>query len=394
MWYWVLIYVVWRTLRYCFQTYTLKRTQREYTPFRQVNVQEKLPLATKRPIVVTGGAGFLGSKIIEYLLLQGESNIWLFDVVPPSKVYDARVQFRQCDIQNRSQVFSLIAEASPTTIYHVAAFMCFAHTQPHQWRRAYAINVQGTVNLRDASLKYNVARFIYTSSSTVSVSKTNAHQNMTEEDPYVTKSTTLSHYQLTKALAEKCIRESHGKRLANGEKLQTIVVRPTSMVFGAGEKCGPLSLALNTYFAPLLNPKTMLDVVSVENVAYGELLAEYALRTQPSEVGGEAFCISNADPVCWADLYLLLQLHQRIILVTLMPWMYLSFACLSEIVQWVFRGRVSLGSLDQLSLATVALSLREYTFRPEKAKNLLGYEPLYTLEQGLENLYHAWSQGQ
>ena len=389
MWHWLLlcpIYWIYRTFRYCFQSYTLQRKPRTCPPFKTIDVSKYLPPAANVSIVVTGGSGFLGSKIIEYLLLQGETQIWNLDIVGPKKVHKS-VQFRKCDITNRKQVFTLFNEAKPVIVYHVAALLCYAQNLPHQWERAYKINVLGTKNLRDAALYHNASRFIYTSSSTVVVGKNQAHLNMTEDVPYVTDTTTFSHYQLTKALAEQDIRKSDGTRLRNDKVFHTVCLRPTSMVFGAGEKSGPLSMALLCCFAPLLNGKTMLDVVSVENVAYGELLAEFALRSDPCQVGGQAIGLSNNDPIQWGDLYLLLKPYQpRLVLVTLLPWMYLSSAWISETVQWLFKGKVSIGALDNLSSSTVNLSLKEYTFSPDKAKALLNYRPIYTLDQGLEHL--------
>lgn len=55
-----------------------------------------------------------------------------------------------------------------------------------------------------------------------------------------------------------------------------------------------------------------------------------------------------------------------------------------ELIQRVTRGRVNLGELGSLSVATWLVAGSTYTMRIDKAKRYLGYAPLYTVEEGIE----------
>src|SRR5687768_2479698 len=63
---------------------------------------------TQERVLVTGGAGFLGSHVVELLRARGAREVVV-------------VRSRDCDLVDRSAVARLIREQKPSSIVHLAA---------------------------------------------------------------------------------------------------------------------------------------------------------------------------------------------------------------------------------------------------------------------------------
>ncbi len=162
----------------------------------------------QKNILVTGGAGFIGSHLVERLL--GE-NIWRVSVVddfndfyapelkranisahlenPNFRLYEIDI----CDTQGLEAVF---AENEFDAIVHLAAR---AGVQPSLSQpKLYAeTNIGGTLNLLEMARKYNVRQFVFGSSS--SVYGVNCKIPFSEDDKI---SQPISPYAATKAAGE------------------------------------------------------------------------------------------------------------------------------------------------------------------------------------------------
>jgi len=121
------------------------------------------------PILVTGGAGFVGSYTVRALVDAG------FDVVvydigdyrPESRFVvgdDAeRIPLVRGGFESWPDVAEAIAEHRPAAIVHIANFMDIEYLDRHPYA-ALSINVTGTVNLLEAARLNGVQRFVYFSS--------------------------------------------------------------------------------------------------------------------------------------------------------------------------------------------------------------------------------------
>lgn len=133
---------------------------------------------TGRHVLVTGGAGFIGSHLVDRLLADGDTVTALdsFDTFydPARKRANLRgaarhPRFRlvEADIRDAARVAAAVAEARPDAIVHLAAR---AGVRPSIEQPAlYAeVNVQGTVHLLDSACRLDPRpRFVYASSSSV-----------------------------------------------------------------------------------------------------------------------------------------------------------------------------------------------------------------------------------
>ena len=113
-------------------------------------------------VLVTGGAGFIGSHVVDRLLADGH----LVDVVDnfstgrPGFV-NAKARPHSCDIRS-AQLDDVVARAEPEAVVHVAAQASVARSTADPLTDA-SVNVLGTINLLAACRRQRVARVVYLS---------------------------------------------------------------------------------------------------------------------------------------------------------------------------------------------------------------------------------------
>jgi len=127
-------------------------------------------------VLLTGGAGFIGSHLAEALLKRGSAVTILDNFAPfyPRAVKEANVQpaldrgaaLIEGDITDAALVERAFAAARPETVVHLAA--C-AGVRPSIADPAHyaLVNVVGAQRLLDAAVRHGAARFIVASSSSV-----------------------------------------------------------------------------------------------------------------------------------------------------------------------------------------------------------------------------------
>ena len=140
---------------------------------------------------VTGGAGFIGSHLCERLVRQGHSVVCLDNF---NHYYDPRIKRKNVESLLSHERYSLIEGdiLKPRLLERVfadGAFDCVVHLAARagvrpsiQRPRLYQkVNVEGTVNLLEYSVRSGVSKFILASSS--SVYGNNKKVPFSEEDP-------------------------------------------------------------------------------------------------------------------------------------------------------------------------------------------------------------------
>ena len=128
--------------------------------------------------IVTGGAGFIGSHLVDQLLTQGDS-VLIVDNFDPfydraqkvanlaDALQNSRCELAEFDIRDGARVDALVQHYDPDVIVHLAAR---AGVRPSiENPRDYVdVNVMGTVNwLEAAAHARRRPRFVYASSSSV-----------------------------------------------------------------------------------------------------------------------------------------------------------------------------------------------------------------------------------
>ena len=158
--------------------------------------------------LVTGGAGFIGSHLVDRLLSTDTTSITVVDdfndFYEPSikreniseHLKDSRYIVHEIDIRDRAALEQLFKESSFDCIVHLAARAGVrpSLSEPQLYTET---NINGTLNLLELARNYNVEQFVFGSSS--SVYGINAHVPFSENDPIRQP---ISPYAATKAAGE------------------------------------------------------------------------------------------------------------------------------------------------------------------------------------------------
>jgi UDP-glucose 4-epimerase len=118
-------------------------------------------------VLVTGGAGFIGSNLVDALLERGDEVVALDNLSTGRRDNLAGAVERGArlvveDIREAERMRELIEQERPEVVYHLAAQMDVRVSTARPTYDA-EINVLGTVNLLEAARQGGVRRLVYTS---------------------------------------------------------------------------------------------------------------------------------------------------------------------------------------------------------------------------------------
>ncbi|MFW5740060.1 MAG: NAD-dependent epimerase/dehydratase family protein [Myxococcota bacterium] len=214
--------------------------------------------------LITGGGGFLGTRLVELLLEQGHEVTVLARNTYP-RLERAGAKSVACDLRDADRVRDSINNVD--IVFHVAAKA--GYWGPLETYRA--VNVDGTRNVIDACRKNGIGRLVYTSTPSV-VGYAQEVENGSPKLPYADRHE--SPYPETKAEAERLVLE------ASGSDLATVALRP-HLIIGPGDN--QLMPRIITRAAagklPIVGDGTnRVDLTYVDNAAWAHIDA--------AEVGG------------------------------------------------------------------------------------------------------------
>ena len=161
-----------------------------------------------KSFLITGGAGFIGSHLVDRLLVTNAEHITVVDDFndfynPAIKrnnirqhLNDSRYQLAEVDIRDRAALDQALANNKFDCIVHLAARAGVRPSldQPELYNET---NVTGTLNLLEFARQHNIRQFVFGSSS--SVYGINAKVPFSEDDPI---SQPISPYAATKGAGE------------------------------------------------------------------------------------------------------------------------------------------------------------------------------------------------
>jgi len=134
-----------------------------------LNKENKRQQLTGKTILVTGGAGSIGSEIVRQvadyqpkkllILDQAETPLHNLRLEIEAKFPELNFKCIICDVGNRTRLDLLLKKSKIDVIYHAAAYkhVPLMEENPHE---AVFVNVQGTKNLADLAVKYEVGHFV------------------------------------------------------------------------------------------------------------------------------------------------------------------------------------------------------------------------------------------
>ncbi len=264
-------------------------------------------------MLLTGGAGFIGSHVAEALLRCGAQLIIvdnLDEFYPPAwkkaNLEEVRqvgaYDFFQLDICDVEELGKVMARTQPEVVVHLAARAGVRPSieQPRLYER---VNVGGTVNLLEAAREFGVRRFVFGSSSSVygATSRAPFSENQVELRP-------ISPYAATK-LAGEMLAYTYAHLFA----LPVVCLR---FFTAYGPRQRP-DLAIHKFTAlteagkpvPFFGDGTSgRDYTYVDDIVAGVLAAvDYEVPLVHGGAPFDVFNLGNSHPVTLAELVRLLE---------------------------------------------------------------------------------------
>jgi len=252
-------------------------------------------------VLVTGGAGFIGSHLVDHLLAEtGQQIIILDDFSTGSESNTAhynsdRVEIIQDDIRDNSVVESLVAKAD--AVYNLAAAVGVKNVVENPLK-SLQTNLSGTENVLSAAAEHNVPTFIASSSEVYGKSES---LPFSEEDDRVYGPTTSPRwgYATAKAADEFLALGYHEKY-----DLPVVVGRYFNIV--GPRQTGQYGMVIPTFVKQALNGDDLTvygDGTQTRSFTHvhDAVSITHELLTTP-DAHGEIFNIGAPNPISINDL--------------------------------------------------------------------------------------------
>ena len=315
---------------------------------------------------VTGGSGFIGGRLIERLRSEG----WQVCALARSTSSAEKVKAIGADPVegDLEDADALRAGAEGCDV----AFHAAAHLGEWGPRDDFMrINVEGTKNVLLACREAGVRRIVHVGTE-AALLVGQPLVNADESVPLRPESKAL--YSATKAMAEQAVRD------ANGNGLETVVVRPR-LVWGRGDTTilPNLTEAVKSRrFAWIGGGRHRTSTTHVDNTVEGLMLG--AEKGQP----GGVYFVTDGEPVVFRDFITELLATQGVEVPDRnMPAGLAKVAAAAAEGVWRV---LPLKGTPPVTRIAVWLSSLECTIDTSHAQAELGYKPVKTIADGMEEL--------
>jgi UDP-glucose 4-epimerase len=227
-------------------------------------------------VLVTGGAGFIGSHVVDRLITNGHEVIVVDNLSTGSrKNINPQAEFHQIDIT--SPDLENVFKSKPDAVVHCAAQIDVNFSLAHPKEDA-TVNIGGTLALLELCKKYKVKRFVYANSAAeignVSELPITEDTQKSPISPYGISKCTAWHY--IQLLAKEYNMSAISLRLAN-------VYGPRQGVSGEGGVVSIFAKALLTGKSPVI----FGDGMQTRDFLYVEDAAEAAGKAIESKATGQ-----------------------------------------------------------------------------------------------------------
>ncbi len=309
-------------------------------------------------VLVTGGAGFIGSHLVDYLYKKGcriktvDINTRQEKTVSPNRVTEIIG-----DITRQEIIQNLLADID--IVFHLAGLVTQKNAGPADY---WKVNVDATRRLLEESKKQKVQRFIYCSSDSVS--------GKIKELPAKESDACLPDniYGVTKYAAEKEV-------LKFKKLLEVVIVRPTR-VYGPGD------MRMLKIFKQIKKKRFYLvgkGEALIHPVFVTDVLNGLELCVLKDNISGQIFYLGGDKTLCLREFLNTIAAYFRINLPGfVIPSPIAMFGVLSYEVLCKLLRIKPLFSRRNLEFFT-----RNRAYDISKAKRVLGYSPQVDIVEGI-----------
>lgn len=248
------------------------------------------------------------------------------------------------------------------TVFHLASDFRSPTTDEDS---SYAVNVTGTINVLEASLRAGVQRFVHC--STIGIHGSQQTVPGDETSPIAPGEIA---YERHKAMAEESVREA-----AVEGRMTTTIIRPGG-IYGPGDfrLLKLFRMLANDRFVMIGDGSVFIDMAYVSDVARGMVLAGTRRAAR-----GEAFIVSGGEYVPVGDFVRLIadELGTKGVRMQVPLEPVVLAARLAEAMARPF------GVTPPLTVRRLGFFTSNRAFSIAKAREILGFEPQVSLREGV-----------
>jgi len=311
-------------------------------------------------VLITGGAGFIGSHIVDACLAAGHEPFVVDDLSSGSpKNLPAHVPLFQVDICDQARLQHTFSETQPDIVVHQAAQMSVSRSVREPAFDA-SVNVLGLLNVFDQAVRVNSRRIVFASSGGV------LYGDVFEPAPEETPANPISPYGISKWA---------------GERYLEFYVREFGLT--------GVALRYANVYGPRQNPKGEAGVVAI--------FCQKMLASEPARINGDGKY--HRDYVFGPDVARANQLA----LTADIPGGFIALNIGTGIATDVntldgdLRGAIKANAVGANPRMPVygparAGDLRSSIVDASRARKVLGWSPTVTLQEGLQRTAQWFAQ--
>ncbi|NNC94039.1 MAG: NAD-dependent epimerase/dehydratase family protein [Chitinophagales bacterium] len=332
---------------------------------------------TRPNILITGGSGFLGSRIVEEFLDENcpikVGLVRVIDCNPFKGKFIDQIEFIQADIRDFDAVVRACKDID--IVIHSAAIIDWGTKSEEE---VLAVNVGGTENIIKACHDNNIENLVVTSSLDA-VFTGKPLRNIDESQPYPESHHTV--YCKSKKLTEIVSIK------ANNEDLKVVVLRPSD-IYGENDPYhidSLVDMAKTGFYVRLGNGRSKCQHVYVGNMAHAHILAADALWKGNIKVNGQVYFITDGEASNFFKFFDQIVAGAGYKIFPKNLWLpkgvAYTIATISEGI--AFLARPFKRYNPKFSRFAVTYTCTDFTFTSDKAEEDFGFKAKYSLEEAI-----------
>lgn len=316
-------------------------------------------------VLITGATGFLGYHIVERMVKEGYE-VFAMGRKNEEKVIKLGAKFIKADINENIDFLGYD--------FDYIVHSCALSDVWGEYEDFYKVNVLGTKNMiKFAEKNKNLKRFVHISTPSIYSSfedKENIKENINLPKKF------LNNYSKTKYMAELELKKT---------KIPYIILRPRALFGEYDTSIIPRLIEANkTQGIPLFNKGDVLvDLTYAPNVAQ----AIYLAMNCDKKFIGEIYNVTNGETIILKNA--LVKIFKKLNIKPKYKNISYKLAILLAYLSEFLHKTILKNKIPKLTVYIVCVLGKTQTLDISKIKKDLGYEPIYTIDEGIIN-YAKW----